>query len=265
MFSTLPKVQTVQVPRAGRPELTIFSLPIGSGPYALPECFWLAALRGNFWLKRKPPPVYGGHYAVTRSLVEGMAKAHLPVTHNPSKLSDVAERVHVLGVRPLRQMIRWKKAGLIKQLTCGPNVVVRSSENGSVLASPEIDAVINHVDWACDFWGIDHPELRTRCLCWAAGVDGQFWKPPSKRPRSHILVFDKRGSDQDPGRIRPYIAYLEKTGWPVDVITRSGQTGYNLLRYRELLHRAALMVGFTVGSESPGIAWSDACAANVKN
>lgn len=243
--------------------LTILTLPIPDGPDAMRNRLWLAARRANYWRKRQVPPVYGGHFAVTRSIVEGVAKAGLPVNYNPIMMRDVSERVHVFGVQNLKQMINWKRKGIIKQLTCGPNVVVRSADRNSILASPEIDAVFNHCDWACEFWALDHPELRNRCLRWAAGVDTNFWKPLDDSVRNRILVFDKRREDDDPERVNRYIKYLQNLGWPVDVLTRSGQQGYTLEQYRSLLQRAALMVGFTLGSESQGIAWAEAWATNV--
>jgi hypothetical protein len=244
-------------------QLTLLTLPVPDGPDGLRHRLWLAARQVNYWRKFQRQPRYGGHYAVTRSLVEGMAKAGLPVNYNPQRTSEVAENVHVFGVQNLRQMIRWKREGIIQQLTCGPNVVVRSSEANSILASPEIDAVVNHADWACDFWALDNPELRYRCLSWFAGVDTDFWRPVGQVLRDRILVFDKRREDQDPERIKSYIEYLKKEGWQVDVLTRCGRQGYDLENYRNLLQRAALMIGFTVGSESQGIAWTEAWASNV--
>lgn len=247
-----------------KPELTILTIPIPDGPGALRQRLWLAARKMNYWPRGRRPPHYAGHYAVTRSLVEGMARTGLPVNYNPRRMNEVAERVHVVsGVRNLAQMIQWKRKAIVKQLTCGPNVVVRSSDRDSILASPEIDAVVNHVDWGCEFWALDHPELRDRCLCWSAGVDADFWKPDHEGPRDRILVFDKRRKDQDPKRVNPFVAHLQSIGWPVDVLTRCGRQSYTLGEFRSLLHRAALMVGFTVGSESQGIAWAEAWAANV--
>lgn len=231
---------------------------------ALPFMFRILYRQIKIFLLDKKFSSYGGHHAVTRSVVEGIANARLPANYNPCLPSRLAERVHVLsGVQALRQMIRWKKRGWIKQLTCGPNVVVRASDFNSVLASPEIDAVFNHADWACQFWAIDHPKLRDRCICWGAGVDAEFWKPKESATRDHILVFDKRRKDQDPRRVNPYVAHLQNMGWKVDILTRCGRIGYTLERFRGLLHRAALMVGFTVGSESQGIAWAEAWAADV--
>jgi len=245
-------------------ELTILTLPVPDGPKALQQQLWLAARQLNYWRQGKQPPKYGGHYAVTRSLVEGSAKAKLPVNYNPRRMLEVAPRVHVPGgVQALRQAILMKKRGMIQQLTCGPNIVVRASDYDSILASPEIDAVVNHVDWACEFWAKDHPELRARCLSWGAGVDTSFWKPSERTERPTILVFDKRRKDQDHQRVNPYVAHLQHMGWAVKILTRCGNIGYSLEQFRGFLHQSALMVGFTVGSESQGLAWAEAWAANV--
>ena len=89
-----------------RPVLTILTDPIPFGSYRVSEGV-IAVLRT---LKRVVAPLphymrseYRGHFAVTRSLVEGLRKIGVHASYNPSKLRDVAEVVVVLsGVRALR-------------------------------------------------------------------------------------------------------------------------------------------------------------------
>lgn len=245
-------------------QLTILTLPIPEGPLGTRSRVWLATRALNYSLRGLKLPLYGGHFAVTRSIIEGSQKANLPTNYNPSNISDVAKKVHVLsGVLPLRQMISWKRKGIIDQLSCGPNIVLRSNEHNSIIASQEVDAVVNHCDWACEFWAHDHPKLLQYCLYWGAGVDHEYWKPPRYSRRDRILILDKRDSNQDPSRIFQYVDHLKACGWPVDIITRTINSGYTHIHYRSLLHRAALLVGFTVGSESQGIAWAEAWASDV--
>lgn len=53
---------------------------------------------------------YGGHSAVTRSLIEGLKKNRLPYSYNVRSENDLAENVLVLsGKETLKQAIDWKK------------------------------------------------------------------------------------------------------------------------------------------------------------
>jgi len=244
--------------------VTILTLPVPDGPNYLFYKFWLLIRYLKYFFRGKKPPFYSGHYSVTRSVIEGALKLGLELNYNPKKINDVAEIVHVLGgIMPLKQMILWKRKGLINQLSCGPNIVVRSSEKKSILASKEIDLLVNHSKWACELWAFDHPELLKRTFCWAVGVDTLFWKPLFHKINNKILIFDKRKKEDDPSRVKHYVEFLRSEGWEVNVLTRCGQMGYSINEYRSLLHDSILMIGFTVGSESQGIAWAEAWATNT--
>ncbi|MBF0420165.1 MAG: hypothetical protein HQL78_08375 [Magnetococcales bacterium] len=207
---------------------------------------------------------FRGHHAVTRSLVEGLDKIGASYNYNPSRFGEVADTVHVVGgIRALRQMIRLKRQGRIKKLFAGPNIVVFSTEANSILASPEIDGVVNHCDFACEFWAYDHPRLRDRCFRWPAGVDIHYWQPDPTVNRDHILIFDKRREEDDADRVKPYVEYLRGQGLQVEVLVRCGKQGYTQNQYRALLQRSSLMLGFTVGSESQGIAWAESWSTDV--
>ena len=80
-------------------------------------------------------PKYRGHFAVTRSLVEGLDAIGASYNYNPKYPWELAETVIVLaGARTLRQAIKLKKKGRIKKLLAGPNIVVFSSDENSILA-----------------------------------------------------------------------------------------------------------------------------------
>jgi hypothetical protein len=245
-------------------KITILTLPIPDGPNYFVYKLWLLVRFFKYLLRGKLPPIYSGHFSVTRSLVEGAKKRGLQVNYNPKKKADVADIVHVIGgIKPLSQMIIWKRKGYIKFLSCGPNIAVRSIEYNSILASKEIDLLVNHSKWACDLWAYDYPELINRTCCWAAGVDTNFWQPFGEKKSKNILIFDKRRKEDDPFRINEYVQYLKDLGWEVNILTRSANTRYTLSHFRSLLQNTILMIGFTVGSESQGIAWTEAWAANV--
>ncbi len=209
-------------------------------------------------------PQYRGHFAVTRSLVEGLKKNNVSFNYNPLHPSQVADTVVVLaGVRTLRQAIRLKQQGRIKKLYAGPNIVVFSCDYESVLASTEIECVITPCDWVIDIYVEDNPSLQGRCFAWPAGVDTDYWQPDPTSAPSRILILDKRRAEDDPERVKPYVEYLRGAGWQVDVLVRCGVQGYTQDQYRNLLQGSCLMLGFTIGSESQGIAWAEAWSCDV--
>ena len=250
-----------------KPRLTVLTDPVPDGLQALYEYGYrfLRLLRNSISRRSLTRNTkYGGHFSVTRSLVEGLPKIGADFNYNPSSAEDLFEIVHVVGgVRALQQMIQFKKIGRIKKLFAGPNITVFSTDAESILAAPEIDGVVNHCDFACELWAVDHPELLNRCFRWPAGVDTQYWLPNHTKGKKTILIFDKRRVEDDPMRIRPYVKYLCEQGWGVEVIARCGELGYRPEEYRALLQKSALMVGFTVGSESQGIAWAEAWSCDV--
>jgi hypothetical protein len=202
---------------------------------------------------------YRGHFAVTRSVIEGLKTCGLSHNYNPSAPKDLFDTVVVLsGVRTLRQAIELKRRGYFKKLFAGPNIVVFASDHNSLIASPEVDVVITPSQWVVDLYLADSPSLNHRCLAWPAGVDTNYWTPTLGLVRENILIFEKQNKGPV-GPIAPYVEYLNLKGYKVEVI-RYGE--YTHVDYLEALNRARLMLGFVV-DESQGIAWAEAWAANV--
>lgn len=209
-------------------------------------------------------PKYRGHFAVTRSAVEGLQSIGASFNYNPKYPWQLADTVIVLaGVRTLRQAIRLKKQQFIKQLYAGPNVVTYSSDYDFIAGNPEIIKYIVNSNWTLKLYVADCPSLNDRIFAWPAGVDTKYWQPDSTIQRDRILIFDKRLVDDDPERTKPYADYLRGLGWRVDVLSRCGTHGYTQVQYRLLLQQSCLMLGFTVGSESQGIAWAEAWSCDV--
>jgi hypothetical protein len=203
---------------------------------------------------------FRGHFAVTRSLVEGLKKNGVDFNYNPNQLSELADTVVVLaGIRTLRQTIFLKKQGKISRLFAGPNIVHFSTDFDSILASSEVNSVITPCDWVTEHYTLDNPSLQGRIFSWPAGVDAAFWAPkPSIKP-CRVLIFEKQNKGLV-GPVEPYAEYLRGIGWKVDIL-RYGSFRHQ--DYRDLLQQSCLMVGFANGSESQGIAWAEAWAADV--
>lgn len=211
---------------------------------------------------RKPEYNYGkyrGHYAVTRSLIEGLKIAGIPHNYNPTFSKDLARTVLVLaGVRTLKQAIKFKEIGLIDKLFAGPNIVLFSSDHNSLLANPLIDKVITPCDWVSNHYIEHNPSLENRCLIWPAGVETTFWKPCSLQKRRRILIFEKQNKGPV-GPVEPYVQYIKGLGYEVEVIKYGS---FKHPQYLECLQNAQLMLGFVV-DESQGLAWAEAWSTNV--
>lgn len=246
-----------------RPILTVLTDPIPCGLYGVSE-LGISLLRS---IKRALSPLphymrseYRGHFAVTRSLVEGLKKAGIHANYNPRNLKDVAEAVIVLsGVRALRQALDLKRRGYVRTVLAGPNMVVFPSEIEEVICSPELDTCIVPADWVVEMYEADCSGLKGRCAIWPAGVDTEYWRPLAEaKDAKKVLVYEKQVKSPV-GPIGPYVKILEEQGYSVTVI-RYGS--YRADQYLQELQQSSLMVGF-VSDESQGIAWAEAWSVDV--
>jgi hypothetical protein len=246
-----------------RERLTILTDPVPAGAGAIGE--W--ARRGLRWTRDRvhPPPdyhhrSYRGHFAVTRSAVEGMKAIGVDAAYNPTSLRGVAEHVVVLsGVAALRQAIGWKREGRIRRLLAGPNIVNLPSDAGAVLCAPEIDVVITPSRHVLDLYVDDCPELRGRCTAWPAGVDVGFWTPePAERAEPRLLFYAKP-QNWDGGSVESYRELVARRGFGIIDVQYGA---YRPAGYREALRRSTALVAF-VNAESQGLAWAEAWACDV--
>lgn len=121
---------------------------------------------------------YGGHVAVTRSLICGLRELGAVFNYNPISPSAIGDVVVVLSdVAAVRQAIELKQQGKIKKLLVGPNVVEMPTEHDSLLVSPEIDACLVPSDMTVAIYERLSPALAGRVNTWYAGVDETFWSP----------------------------------------------------------------------------------------
>lgn len=141
---------------------------------------------------------YGGHYAVTRSLVEGLEKIGFQeFNYRPSNEKEIYENVHVLsGVSTLLYAIELKKKGKIKHLSAGPNIVVFSTDYDKLICSKEIDLYMQPCRWATEMHIQHAPELEGRCVSWPAGVDSSKYQVLKNGLRDKVLIYYKSGDRQ---------------------------------------------------------------------
>lgn len=245
-----------------RAQLTILTDPIPHGILRVSENLKQMA-RGLRDVFSAPPRFarspYRGHFAVTRSLVEGLRKCDCSFNYNPKSLNDIADVVIVLsGVSALRQAIRMKRQGRIKTLLAGPNLIDFPSDQGSIICSPEVDLCVTPGPLTSEIYIEDCPSLKGRCVGWPAGVNVDFWSPLHNLRTRTIVVYDKPSKGPKDSSNR-YIEWIEKRGFKVSVIEYGR---YRKEDYLHALRQGSLLVGFSA-AESQGIAWVEAWAVDV--
>jgi hypothetical protein len=199
-----------------------------------------------------------GHYAVTRSLINGFEKLKIDWNFNPSKIEDVGQIVCVLSnVDALYQAISLKKNGVIKKILVGPNIMNRTNDYNGVLGSPEIDVYLVPSEWVKKPCLEDNPALNGRIEVWYAGVDANRYLPLNNEAESSdVLIYWKSGTSS-------FIYEIQKTlkahGYKPTTIVY-GQ--YTMEQYIDILKKVSFAV-FVSESESQGIALAEAWAANV--
>lgn len=216
---------------------------------ALPQRLrkWIAGMRGRS---------IGGHVAVTRSLLHGLTELGWQHNYNPLMQHCIAEHCLVLAnEEALRQAILLKRAGKIKRLVAGPNIVVLPSEMDALMASPEIDLCLVPSEWVKQVYLAETPALEGRIAVWAAGVDVTQWcapPPGPAMPAPVVLLYVKSGMTED--ELTCLHDLLVSHG---ATVIRVDYGQYDASQFRQHLARASLCI-FVSASESQGIALQEA-------
>lgn len=228
-------------------ELTILTAPVG--------LYYTAKDIGKKIIKHIN---YGGHAAVTRSLIEGLDKiGYDRYNYQPTFEKDIAQNVHVLaGVKTLEYAIELKKKGKIKRLTAGPNIVVFSTDYNSLIADENIDLYLQPSQWAADLHVELEPKLKDRCIPWAAGIDISKFTNTDKKKKNYVLIYHKDESNQFCYRV-DYL--LRKHGFQT-VIIKYGS--YKFDDYIRILSEVEFAVVIS-RQESQGICLAEAWAMDV--
>jgi hypothetical protein len=246
------------------PSISVMTRPVPMGRYAVTVPLRrIARLATNlirpgpaYWRSR-----YGGHFAVTRSMAEGLQKIGVSSNYNPAHMREVGEVVVVPGgFAALEQALEWRRMGVIRRLLAGPNLVDFPSERRGLMCAGEIDLLLVPCDWVRDNFVTDCPELDGRVVAWPAGVDVSYWSPDQDRPRDVCLVYEKQIATRERvGPISDYIPAVSRLGYEVEIL-RYGT--YLQDQYRHVLRRSALLVGFVL-NETQGLAWAEAWSTDV--
>jgi hypothetical protein len=201
---------------------------------------------------------YGGHYAVTRSIIEGIKKIGEPFNYNPVNTKDISQIVYVPGgLEALKYAIELKKNGIIKKLITGPNIAVFPDEIIKIKDYKYIDLYLQPSDWVINLWKNLNPNFPLKLETWCAGVDTNFWKPTSiKKNKNNILLYKK---------FIPQNIFLEikdffiKNNFNIELLEYGS---YTEIQYLEALNRNSCIIHMTE-SESQGLSLAEAWSTNT--
>jgi hypothetical protein len=243
------------------PFLTVLTLPIPSAGERLRRALRRTARR--IVKPGAPLPAmspYPGHFAVTRSVVEGLGAIGADFNFNPGRIGDLARVVYAPANEALRQAIALKRAGRIDYLLAGPVNALFADESDGIILQPEIDRLIVAHDWQAEFVR-EFPDVHAKCRACPCGVDTQWWKP-SGRARSHSAVVYWKSGDE--GFCEDVERVVRRCGLePRRVRSMHGEHAiFTPDDYRRLLDEAAIGI-FLSTFETQGLALAEAWSMDV--
>lgn len=201
----------------------------------------------------------GGPGSVVRSYLDGLKKNNVHFNFNPSDDNEIGDAVHVVSdIQKLAKAIELKKAGKIKMLLAGPNLMLGPSDHNRILTSPEIDVVLINSEWTRVAYVEQEPSLQGHIAIWYAGVDELSWIPKKSSlfNEKKVLVYWKTESESFCREIEDN---LRSFGY-IPMRLRYGT--HNHEEYKKTLQEVQFAV-FISCSESQGIALAEAWAMDV--
>lgn len=235
------------------PKITILTCPLKHG-YFEPVYLKLRKI----YHKVHNTSNYGGHPAVTRSLIEGFNKIGFKeFNYLPHNINQIAPHVHVLaGTETLKYALQLKQKGIIKKLTAGPNIVTFSNELNGLVANRNIDLYLQPSKWCVDLQIRLNSSLKDRCKVWPAGIDLEKFVPDITSVKKQVLIYHKNESNQFCYRIEKLV---KKYGYQTKIIKYGS---YKHDEYIGELMKSKFMVCIS-DSESQGLFLSEAWAMDV--
>jgi hypothetical protein len=239
------------------PFLTVLTTPIAGAPHRL-----YRGLRRTLRPLVKPgvplpySSPYPGHYAVTRSSVEGLRANKADFNFNPRAFGQLARVVYAPANEALRQAAGLKRDGRIDFLAAGPTNALFPTECDGILLMPEIDLLIAASDWVVDLYRADAPTIVAKTRVCASGVDATYWAPSPRRSRAGAVVYWKSGDETFCEAVERVLAVR---GFAVERV-RYGS--YTPEQYKAALDGAAIAV-FLSHFETQGLALAEAWSMNV--
>jgi hypothetical protein len=204
---------------------------------------------------------YPGHFALVRSVVEGLRAIRADFNFNPGRLTDLARVVYTPANEALRQAAELKRRGRVDYLVAGPVNALFADESDGILQLPEIDRLIVAHEWALDFYR-DVPALLEKAVACPCGVDADVWKPAGNDGDGRIgLVYWKSGEESFCEQVERIV---EQCGLePRRVRSMHGEHAiFSAADYRKLLDQSAIGI-FLSTFETQGLALAEAWSMDV--
>jgi hypothetical protein len=207
-----------------------------------------------------PLPVvspYPGHYALVRSVVEGLGAVKADFNFNPVSFRQLGRVVYAPANETLRQAIGLKQRGKIDYLVAGPVNALFPEECDGILRLPEINRLIVASEWVRELFRAEAPELLSKIRICPAGVDPEYWKRSPRRCAAvRALVYWKSGAESFCEQVEAVV----RTCGLEPVRIRWGE--YDADVYRKMLDEAEVAVCIS-RFETQGLALAEAWSMDV--
>jgi len=244
-----------------RPAFTVLTAPIRSAPHRM-----YLQLRGigRRILKPGTPGLtgsaYPGHYALVRSVVEGLRQTGADFNFNPASFSQLARVVYAPANEALLQAAALKRRGAVDYLVAGPTNALFVDDCDNILQMAEIDLVIVPSEWTINFYKEVPAVVRKSRVC-PVGIDAGLWKPTGTKREPAAVVYWKSGDEAFCEEVE---AIVRRCGLePLRVTSRHGVHNiFTPADLRAMLDRSVVAV-FLSTFETQGIALAEAWSMNV--
>ena len=194
--------------------------------------------------------IYHGHYAVTRSLINGLKKNNWKFSYNNFK--DHFDICWVLSdPKTLKHTIELQK---FDKLIAGPNISVLPTDDDKILMSDKIDLLIVPSKWVLNLY---RKYTKKKISIWYAGIDENYWKPKNNNfIQNKILIYYKRESKS---LLKNTINFLQNKNFKLEIV-KYGE--YKIGEYKKKLQNSEFAI-FINNTESQCIAQVEAWSMNV--
>ena len=203
---------------------------------------------------------YPGHYALVRSVVEGLRAVDADFNFNPRSLGGLGRVVYAPANEALLQAVALKRRGAVDYIVAGPVNALFPDEVNGILRTPEIDLLIVPSEWTMGFYE-DVPELARKVRVCPCGVDVEHWTPAGRERERVAVVYWKSGDERFCEAVE---AIVRRCG--LEPLRFQSQPGENHFfepaAYRSALDRATIGV-FLSAFETQGIALAEAWSMDV--
>jgi hypothetical protein len=203
-------------------------------------------------------PKYGGHFGVTRSLIEGLLQINVKYNYNPSKTKKLFNIVVVLaGLDTLKQAIEFKKKNKILYLFAGPNLVILPTDSPQLIGELAIDELIVNSNWIKFLYKKSMPLLSNNMIVWPAGVNENYWSCINSNNAKYDLIFYYKNTNEN--EYNRCLKIAKRIGFNVTEIKYGS---YKIEEYKLLLTKNSGLVHFS-NFESQGLSLLESWSMNV--